>query len=80
MANPYLNVSVALHMNAKVSGSFKNTKSQLKKDFYAKLSDFFQKTHKTHFGWVFTHFLGWVFCGFFGSGFLCQPCWELCSY
>ena len=33
MANPYPNVSVALDMNAKVSDSFKNTKSWHKKDF-----------------------------------------------
>ena len=43
MANPYPNVSVALDMNAKVSGSFKNAKSRYKKDFYDKISDFFKK-------------------------------------
>ena len=43
MANPYPNVSVALDMNAKVSGSFKNAKSRFEKDIYAKKSDFFKK-------------------------------------
>ena len=54
-------------MNAKQSGSFKNAKSRFKKDFYPKISDFFQKTH---FGWDFYSFLEWVFCGFYGLGFL----------
>ena len=44
MANLYPNVSVAVDMNAKLSGSFKNAESLFEKDLYAKISDFFQKT------------------------------------
>ena len=44
MANLYPNVYIAVDMNTKLSGSFKNAKSLLEKDHYAKISDFFQKT------------------------------------
>ena len=36
MANPYPNGSVALDMNAKVSGSFKNAKTPFKKKIMLK--------------------------------------------
>ena len=53
MANLYPNVSVALGMNAKLSGFFKNAKSWFNKDLYAKISDFFKKPTLAGF---FTHF------------------------
>ena len=55
MANLYPNVSVALNMNAKVYGYFKNAKIWFKKDFYAKTSDFFfsKKPPKKKFGGLF---------------------------
>ena len=58
MANPYPNVSVALDMNAKMSGSLKDTKSRLKKDFYAKIRDKKKSLWQGFLGWVL-----WV--GFF---------------
>ena len=63
MANLYPNVSVALGMNAKLSGSFKNAKSWFNKDLYAKISDFFKKPTLAGF---FTHFYGRLFAGFMG--------------
>ena len=67
MANLYPNVSIALDMHAKVSGSFKNAKSWFYKDFYAKISDFFKKPKKEQLwqgflGWFFVCFMGQVFC------------------
>ena len=79
MAKLYPNISVALYVNEKLSGSFKNSKSQSKNDFYAKRSDFFQKTQKNPLWLGFllifrVGFLRVLWAGFFGSGFLCQPC------
>ena len=67
MANPYPNVSVALDVNAKLFGSFKNVKNQFKKDFYAKISDLKKKPL-----WLgFLLIVGMGFCGFYGLDFLC---------
>ena len=70
MVNLYPNVSVALDMNVKLSGSFNNAKSWFKKDFYPKLSNFFQKTH---FGWVFYSFVSGFFAGLMGRVFCANP-------
>ena len=59
MANPYANVSVALDMNAEVSGSFKNTKSRFKK-LTLKLMIFFKKLRLT--GFFRVGFMGRLFC------------------
>ena len=60
MTNPYPNVSVALGMNAKVSGSFKNAKSRLKNIFQStNISDLKKKL----FGSVF--YGGYYVSGFF---------------
>ena len=67
IANPYPNVPVALDMDSKVSGSFKNAKSQFEKDFYAKISYFSKKPKHKHWQGFFS--------GFYGSGFLRQP-WD----
>ena len=56
MAKLYPNISVALYVNEKLSGSFKNSKSQSKKDFYTKRSDFFEKPKKPTLAGFFTHF------------------------
>ena len=75
MVNLYPNVSVALDVNVKLSGSFNNAKVDSKKIFRCpKLNKFFQKTHKkNHFGWVFYSFLEWVFCANPGPNYFCHP-------